>query len=336
VTFFDHPEQMLAVDDTGSTDEITRHLTGTTGSSVTFDGSLVHTEIAFFDRKSIDGMDAGVIEISPGYQVRVVPVTDAMDLESVASSPGIWKGQPYTHVQREIRGNHVTQLKHGRQGASVSLRLDSNLSIQKDAMEPETITLMGQTFEDVPASLVAVLKALMATGALPMEAPTPEPAPGAPAPAAPSENAMDKQERAELQAKLDVALEKVAELEKAKESLPETVRKDLLFEVEAATIVGRSSDTFSGKPRREIMETVLSEKLDGVDLKDRTDEYVQARFDILVEELAKKPDHGKLNQLRTESTTPISKKDLDDAHKKTLDSWRARGTGPLLLNKKGA
>ncbi len=90
VTFFDHPDQMLAVDDTTDTDAIKDHLTGFTGSSVTFDGERVNTEIVFTGRDSIDGIDDGVIELSPGYQVLVVDVAEAMDLPSVAASPGVW------------------------------------------------------------------------------------------------------------------------------------------------------------------------------------------------------------------------------------------------------
>ena len=353
VTFFDHPEQMLAVDDTADTDAIKDHLTGFTGSSVTFDGEHVNTEIVFTGRDSIDGIGDGVIELSPGYQVLVVDVAEAMDLPSVAASPGVWKGQTYTHVQRQIRGNHVTQLKHGRQGASVSLRLDSAIEMttkKKDQeVAPETITLMGQTFEEVPATLAAVLNALMATGIIPATAPEPSPAEPSSEPAASNsvpvtlksddsnkDTDMDKKEREAFQAKLDAANEKVAKLEKDQEKLPDSVRADISFEVNAASVLGEKPETFSGKPRREIMETVLSKKLDSADFKEKSDEYVQVRYDILLEEIEQSGDTEPLTKLREVSTRPMTHKDMDDIHAETLNNWQARGSEPLLVSKAGA
>jgi len=353
VTFFEHPEQMLAVDDTTDTDAIKDHLTGFTGSSVTFDGEHVNTEIVFTGRDSIDGISDGVIELSPGYQVLVVDVAEAMDLPSVAASPGVWKGQTYTHVQRQIRGNHVTQLKRGRQGASVSLRLDSaiEMTTQKKDQEvaPETITLMGQTFEEVPATLAAVLNALMATGIIPATAPEPSPAEPSSEPAASNsvpvtlksddsnkDTDMDKKEREAFQAKLDAANEKVAKLEKDQEKLPDNVRADISFEVNAASVLGEKPETFSGKPRREIMETVLSKKLDSADFKEKSDEYVQARYDILLEEIEQSGDTEPLTTLREVSTRPMTHKDMDDIHAETLKNWQARGSEPLLVSKTGA
>ncbi len=356
VTFFDHPEQMLAVDDTTDTDAIKDHLTGFTGGSVTFDGEHVNTDIVFTGRDSIDGMNQGIVELSPGYQVLVVDVAEAMDLPSVAASPGVWKGQTYTHVQRQIRGNHVTQLKRGRQGASVSLRLDSAIEMTKkndQEVAPETVTLMGQTFEEVPATLAAVLNALMATGVIPAVASETEP-PAEP-PAEPSsepstsdsvpvtlksdsdkEKDMDTKEREAFQAKLDAANEKVAKLEKDQEKLPDSVRADISFEVNAASVLGEKPETFSGKPRREIMEAVLSKKLDSADFKEKSDEYVQARYDILLEELDQSESTESLTKLREVSTRPMSRKDLEDIHTETLKNWQARGSEPLLVSKEGA
>lgn len=354
VTFFDHPEQMLAVDDTMDTDAIRDHLTGFTGSAVTFDGERVNTEIVFTGRESIDGIEHGVLQLSPGYQVLVVDVAEAMDLPSVAASPGKWRGQPYTHVQRNIRGNHITQLKHGRQGASVSLRLDSAIEMTKKTdqeMAPETVTLMGQTFEEVPATLAAVLNALMSTGVIPSASAEPEP-PVEP-PVEPSsepstsdsvpvtlksdqEKDMDTKEREAFQAKLDAANEKVTKLEKDQEKLPDTVRADISFEVTAASVLGEKSDKFAGKPRREIMETVLTAKLDSADFKEKSDEYVQVRYDILLEDLEQSEGTESLTNLRKASSRPMSCKDMDDIHAETLKNWQARGSEPLLVSKAGA
>ncbi len=242
----------------------------------------------------------------------------------------------------------------------MSLRLDSaiEMTAKKDQeMEPETVTLMGQTFEEVPATLAAVLNALMATGVIPTTAPAPEPStepstePSAEPSSEPStsdsvpvtlksdsdkEKDMDKKEREAFQAKLDAANEKVAKLEKDQEKLPDSVRADISFEVNAASVLGEKPETFSGKPRREIMETVLSKKLDSADFKEKSDEYVQVRYDILLEEIDQSENTEPLAQLREASTRPVSHKDLEDIHAETLKNWQARGSEPLLVSKAGA
>jgi len=63
----------------------------------------------------------GVREVSAGYTCTLDP------------TPGIWQGQRYDAIQREIRYNHVALVPQGRAGASVRLRLDSN----------------GDTFEEI-------------------------------------------------------------------------------------------------------------------------------------------------------------------------------------------
>lgn len=106
-------------------------------------------------------------EISPGYTCRV----DA--------TPGVWEGQPYDRVQRNIRYNHIALLPvgGGRQGAEVALRMDAASAASEDfyqqpdkgketpTMEFETvrITLDGIDFDvQVPKAIAPSFKAAMA------------------------------------------------------------------------------------------------------------------------------------------------------------------------------
>ncbi len=65
--------------------------------------------------------DGKLKELSCGYEIEIDP------------TPGVYEGQPYDLVQREIRGNHVALLPEGqgRAGPDVKLRMDS-----KDGVEP--------------------------------------------------------------------------------------------------------------------------------------------------------------------------------------------------------
>ena len=135
---------------------------------------------------------------------------------------------------------------------------------------------------------------------------------------------------------MDAADEKIAKLEKDGKDLPDTVRKDIAFEMTAASLVGKQPDAFSGKPRREIMEAVLSEKLDSADFKNRSDEYVQVRYDILLEDTQETLETEPVTRLREASSRPLTHKDMDDLDDKILANWQSRGSAPLRVSRKGA
>lgn len=87
----------------------------TLGSSATpsVDGAHVVSSLLLTDDSIIADVEAGKRQLSPGYRVRFDP------------TPGVFRGQRYDGVQREIRGNHIAVVDRGRQGPEVSLRMDS-------------------------------------------------------------------------------------------------------------------------------------------------------------------------------------------------------------------
>lgn len=73
------------------------------------------------DPLAISKIDAGeLVELSAGYQVDIDP------------TPGVWEGQSYDAVQRNVRWNHLALIGpgQGRSGSEVKLRLDSQDGIQ--------------------------------------------------------------------------------------------------------------------------------------------------------------------------------------------------------------
>lgn len=87
------------------------------------DGSFVVSELQVEDADVIAKVDSGELqEISCGYHCKL----DA--------TPGVWQGQSYDAVQREITYNHVAlgPKGWGRAGSEVSLRLDSLTSEEAD------------------------------------------------------------------------------------------------------------------------------------------------------------------------------------------------------------
>lgn len=80
------------------------------------DGSFIASELVVQDSATLDAIDAGErTEISCGYVCK-------LDM-----TPGVYEGEAYDCVQREIRYNHVALCppNRGRAGAEVGLRLDA-------------------------------------------------------------------------------------------------------------------------------------------------------------------------------------------------------------------
>lgn len=85
---------------------------GQTGTPVA-DGPMLRANVVIDDKVAMEDAKAGKRQVSPGYRV---------DLDE---TPGVWMGQRYDAIQRNIRGNHVAIVPLGRQGPEVALRMDS-------------------------------------------------------------------------------------------------------------------------------------------------------------------------------------------------------------------
>lgn len=102
----DHPPSMLTADNARD------YTCGATGSSVVPDDDHVRSTIAVFDGELVRKMEAGKLQVSNGY---------TCDLEE---TPGVHPTYgPYDAIQRNIVGNHVAVVDHGRAGTA-RMRLD--------------------------------------------------------------------------------------------------------------------------------------------------------------------------------------------------------------------
>lgn len=95
---------------------------GTTGEAVHFDGEYLRTNLKIFSDAMAGLIAAGKQELSSGY---------ACAYEWVA---GLWNGQPYDVIQRNIRANHVALVQEGRMGPEVRV-LDQRFTIALDTAE---------------------------------------------------------------------------------------------------------------------------------------------------------------------------------------------------------
>lgn len=121
--------------------------TGTTDSTVYYRQGFVKVAINVTDSEAIEEIASGKKEqLSAGY-------TCELDF-----TPGMWRGQQYDAIQRNIRGNHVSSVEVGRAGPNVKMHVDTawSLPLKKKAFKAklDSNEIMGLKTEDKPDEVV--------------------------------------------------------------------------------------------------------------------------------------------------------------------------------------
>jgi hypothetical protein len=113
-----HPPVML---DAGNTTQFAR---GAVSDTVKRDGDKVRASLLITDAALVAKLEAkDATQVSCGY------ICDVED------TPGEFQGQKYDSIQRNIRGNHVAIVPHGRAGAEVRVRMDGSATMDPGACE---------------------------------------------------------------------------------------------------------------------------------------------------------------------------------------------------------
>lgn len=102
-----------------STDD--RPPSGVIGQDVVFEGDTLFGNVKIYGGTIAKDIENGKTELSMGYRCRY------------DFTPGVWNGEAYDVVQRDLRGNHVALVDEGRMGPEVSI-LD-HLTFAVDAKE---------------------------------------------------------------------------------------------------------------------------------------------------------------------------------------------------------
>ncbi len=238
------------------------------------------------DRK--DGVDAvkkGKQALSVGYRCDFDP------------TPGVWCGQPYDGIQRNLRANHVSLVSRGRQGDAAKIRLDSededlriyldSLSSQEDKTTLEvdkmaddkmkSVKLDGAEYQAEPE----VLKALHAATVR---------ADGLDAELGEQKVKLDAAiaESTKLSAERDAAKERADKAEAALEDLKKSTisRADAMAQakvrLDMEAFAGELGIKVDAQDDLTLMKEILTKKEVKLDGKDEI--YVKVRYDILREE----------------------------------------------------
>ncbi len=108
-------ELMFVHTEVNADDPKQEHIAGTIGSNVTFEAPYLIADMCIWDVEAIEGVETDTIrELSASYSYRA-------DM-----TPGMYEGQRYDGVMRDIQGNHVALVKKGRAGSDV-MAADSEL-----------------------------------------------------------------------------------------------------------------------------------------------------------------------------------------------------------------
>lgn len=278
----EHPPELL------NTENTSRYQVGFTDSEIMFDGNYVRVRMTITDSEAIAAVESGrTPEVSAGYQV---------DLES---QPGVTPdGQRYDAIQRAIAGNHIALTRQGRAGSAVKVHLDAADAVAVPIDPPShghkpmaKITIAGAEYEVSEAVAVAYTTAQRDDAAQQQQK----------LDAVEQAKAALETQRDALQAKLDAALGTSDELKARVDGLTaeleqaQALRTDSSADLEtrldarlalidqARTVLDADFD-FKGKSDRQIHEAVIQAAHgDSLELGERTDAYVEARFDAVID-----------------------------------------------------
>lgn len=266
-----------------------KYQVGFTDSEVVFDGAYAKVRITITDKDAITSVLDGVTpELSAGYEV----VLD--------STPGIAPdGTAYHVVQRQIEGNHIALTRIGRAGPNVKPHLDSNdaVAVATFDHQPATdrmakITINGAEFEVSEAVAVAYTTDAQTQASKLDTANTTLTAVSAERDNLKTEKEVLQGTIDELRPRVDTLVGeldalKAAPVEHKDSDAVEAAVEARLELIESARPHLDSEFVFKGKGTREIKEAVLKAVHgDSLDLSAKSEVYVDARFDSVLDLLA--------------------------------------------------
>lgn len=264
----DHPQEKLVTSENAK-----RLSVGQTGESIQPDGEHIMASLRITAQDGVDAVKLGKKELSLGY---------TLDLER---EDGVYNGQQYTHRQRNIRYNHLAIVDRARAGGAASLNLDCGdaLQVDVDNTKPENneehtkmrkVTLDGIEYDAAPEVANALTKADARADKAEQEL-------------AEAKTALDtaKAATAKVEAERDELKEK-AEANNDADTIRTAVKERLELERVAGKVLNSDEAAKLGEMTDgEIKNAVIMAKNPKANLDGKSEEYLQARFDSVVENL---------------------------------------------------
>ena len=200
---------MLGDEADGLTPAERKGVHGVIGEDVYYDAPYLRGNLKLFSESAKGLVRSGVKrELSPGYRFRA------------DWTPGVWDGQQYDAIQRDIRANHLALVEEGRTGPDVAVldtagrlcALDSQLLKEAVTMADELTPAPTEakdepTLKDQIKAILAEIKAESEAAEVVEDTPPSDPAPNPVPQGAADKEAMDalRKQVADLTAKLATA-----------------------------------------------------------------------------------------------------------------------------------
>jgi len=168
----DHPNNLLGQSDNDLPTVDGKPADGVIGEKVYYADGFLRGNLKFFTDRIMQEINAGKIEISAGFRCVYEKVS------------GVFNGQAYDYIQRNIRGNHVALVDEGRMGAEVAVLdhfvmtfdakelimagedKDAALTARLDAMDAKLTSVLGElaAVKQANDTLTAGMDALKTAG----------------------------------------------------------------------------------------------------------------------------------------------------------------------------
>ena len=271
----DHPKGFVTTDNV-------KQLQKGTVSQVEIDGNNLVGMITVTDKKTIDKIQNNKYQVSVGYAQKLI------------ADKGEYKGDEYEFVQTDIRANHLAIVDRGRCGPDCKITLDN-----KGETVMEKITIDGISYEVDNSQLVQAIQKYMKDAE---ESKTE------------AEKKLEEinKKMDELMAKKDAIEAEMKQSKTSDEQINKLVAERAELLTKAKTILGDKMPACMDCTK-DIKTLVVEHVLDGIDLTNKSDAYLDAAFDMAVQRFEKAKD-----------STNKFQQNLNDKEKVTLTRDSAR------------
>lgn len=253
------------------------HATGQIGEGVLRDGEYLKVPVTLMDAGAIAKVDDGKVEISMGYTADIEFIDGVTD-----------DGDSYQAKQKNIKINHLAIVDKGRAGSKCRIG-DNATHWGASPINPSVITgdltmttqkvmVDGLTVETTEQGAQAIAKLQSDNAAMQKQLSDSKDA---------HQAALDAKDKALADKDAEIDKLKKAQLDDAALDAKVAARADLLNK---ASHIAKDTD-FAGKSDADIKKAAVTAALGDAATKDKSEAYIDARFDILVEDAAKQsPD----------------------------------------------
>lgn len=303
-------------------DNANKYMAGYSSDIVEKEGDKIKTMLTITDAKAIEAVDnRKIVEVSCGYEC---------ELEE---SSGVFDGESYDYVQRNIKYNHIALVDQGRAGPEIKLLLDGNdqeldLFIQ-DGGQMEKVKLGDMEFEVSPELAKAIMAEMEKQKAMGEEMDSLKKKLDECGPKVEELDGM-KKEKEQMQAQMDGLksdLEKTkADLETAKTvtmdsaDVIETKVKEKLALISTAKRFLKD-EALESMNSLDIKKLVIKSDLASINLDGKSEDYINASFDYIVEKT--KASDEKLQDLGKKLTKSQQNDSMEitaeEARKKSME-----------------